>query len=257
MMMGGGDEAATPAATPTPTPTGGGSTGGGSTTPVAAEDPCEPACANGGSCSDGVCTCVAGSWLNGGMWGGASCEDAPACSACGSDDYCGAEAGCDPNVPPEPVVAELIFSADVESAMLEPGSQARAQFENSLATDISSALGISPANIIIISLNGGSLAVKFAIVPDANFQQVEGSADTSGYAFQPAELLDDLAAMVADDTSTLNAAFAEKNLGTVQNTVQAITTVDVSGEYYHGPSVSSLVMIAPAHTPAVACVHAQ
>jgi hypothetical protein len=86
---------------------------------------------------------------------------------------------------------------------------------------------------------------------------VEGSADTSGYAFQPAELLDDLAAMVADDTSTLNAAFAEKNLGTVQNTVQAITTVDVSGEYYHGPSVSSLVMIAPAHTPAVACVHAQ
>ena len=168
--------------------------------PPAPPPVCTPPCANGGSCREGgTCLCpgeidgtgpLANVWRNGAVWLGDTCEEAPPCSVCGADPYCGLQEGCDPSTPPEPVVAEFAFNADLPAEDIAPGSPARAQFEQAFATDLSNALNIPADNIVVISINGGSTIVKFAILPDANYQTVEGG--TGQYAFLPAEKLAEL-----------------------------------------------------------------
>jgi hypothetical protein len=194
-------------------------------------------CFNGGACDTSLdppaCVCSGGAlYLNGNTWMGPTCEDRPACSFCGADEYCGLEPNCDPSDPPVAVVAELTFPVDIESVGAE-GTETRARFESDFADDVSTALGISAENIIVISITGGSITIEFAIVPDSNFQIVDGG--DGQFAFDPAERLTQLAAMVDDPESALytteGSTFAE--LGEPTNTPVAIPIelLDDSGKF--------------------------
>ena len=193
-------------------------------------------CFNGGTCDSNAdppaCACTGGgSLLNGAIWEGPTCEDRPACSFCGADSYCGQQPNCDPSDPPDPVIAELTFEVAIETVG-EEGSGARARFESDFANDISTALGISAESIVVIGITGGSVTIQFAILPDANFQLVDG---TDGqFAFDPADKLTQLAAMVADPGSDLYTKEGSKflELGQPINTPAAIPAASqgTSGE---------------------------
>lgn len=166
-------------------------------------------------------------WLNGALWEGSSCDDRPACSYCGAQAYCGLEAGCDPAIPPEPVVAVLSFGSNIEAADIAPGSQARAQFEAAFAADVATALNIPAENIVVLSIDGGSITVQFAILPDANFQRVDGSVGQ--YAFLPEAKLQELAEKAAQPG--LFATLSEvANVGEVVSVPTVIAQPDNTGE---------------------------
>ena len=122
------------------------------------------------------------------------------CSACGASPYCGAEPGCDPMVPPEPVVAQLTFAVDI-SLLGDTGSRQRRQFEGGFVSDMAAALGIPSGSILVLAVSAGSVRVDFAILPDANFQAVDGGGGQ--YAYDPADKLVALVQLVADPASSL------------------------------------------------------
>ena len=97
---------------------------------------------------------------------------------------------------------------------------------------MSAALGISES-IVVISITGGSITIEFAIVPDSNFQVVDGS--DGQFAFDPAEKLIELAAMVDNPESELYTAEGSKfaDLGLPTNTPVALPTasLDESGKF--------------------------
>jgi hypothetical protein len=97
---------------------------------------------------------------------------------------------------------------------------------------MSTALGINAESIVVIGITGGSVTIQFAILPDANFQLVDG---TDGqFAFDPADKLTQLAAMVADPGSDLYTKEGSKfiELGQPINTPAAIPAASqgASGE---------------------------
>jgi hypothetical protein len=248
VMSGGDDETAAPAPPPAAAP---------GPAPVSTPGPppsCDPSCENGGTCTaDGTCACtgdidgtgpLSSVWLTGATWEGPSCADRPACSLCGttSPPYCGLEAGCDPTSPPQPVVATLSFGSSIEAADIAPGSEARAAFENAFAADVSAALNIPAENIVVISIDGGSILVEFAILPDANFQQVDGS--DGQYAFVPEEKLAELATKAAEPG--LFAGLAEvADIGEVVSVPAAVAAPDNTGE----PTTTTLLGLLFARAP--------
>ena len=193
-------------------------------------------CFNGGACDTSVdppaCACTGGAmYLNGATWEGPTCEDRPPCSFCGADSYCGLEPHCDPSDPPEPVIAEVTFGVDIASVGLE-GTADRAAFESNFANEMSSALDISAESIVVLSIAPGSITIEFAIVPDSNFQMVDGA--DGQFAFDPAEKLVQLAAMLADPQSELRAegsTFAALGAPVSHPVAIPSAQLDVTGKY--------------------------
>ena len=120
------------------------------------------------------------------------CDTEPPCAVCGAVPYCGTTPNCDPLVPPDPVVAELIFDVDIDSLNLP-------QFEQGFSQELARALEVPANSIIVLSVSGGSIAVRFSIVPEANFN----STGTGGYSYDPRDKLADLQAMIQSADSVL------------------------------------------------------
>jgi hypothetical protein len=156
-------------------------------------------------------------FTGGEVWGGDMCDGRPVCGVCGAPGYCGPNAGCDPTVPPEPVVAQLSFAATTESVG-EDGSFARQQFERGFASDMAFALSVDPSYIIVLSISPGNVVIDFAILPDANFQVSTVEGRDGGYAYDPADKLVQLTAMLSDTSAP--PVFAD--LGAPINTPVAI-----------------------------------
>ena len=244
MMMGGDDEPAPPpppAVTSTPAPAGPAPPGPPVVITVPGPPP-PPLSCTGHGCIHGDCTetpatasgytCVCTNMVepaaapgtlvpftNGAVWMGEMCDERPACGVCGADVYCGPDVGCDPAVPPEPVLVQLVFPGDIAS-LGDADSREMRQFTTGFASDMAAALEIPPANIMVLSVTGGSINVDFAILPDANYQVVEGSAGQ--YAYDPADKLAALVQLVADSNSTLMHTGTFSTLGAPTNVPAAI-----------------------------------
>jgi hypothetical protein len=127
------------------------------------------------------------------LWIGDMCDTLPQCAVCGATPYCGVTPNCDPLIPPDPVISELTFNVDIDPADLGP------RFERGFARDLGRALEVPADSIIVLSISGGSITVRFAIVPEANFN----STGTGGYSYDPRDKLAALQVMVQDPDSVL------------------------------------------------------
>ena len=82
------------------------------------------------------------------------------------------EAGEDSCPPANSLAAAL--ELDVDIASIEAGTDERDDFESSFRTDMAAALGgISADRIQIISIEGGSVIVKFVVLPAANGRPID------------------------------------------------------------------------------------
>jgi hypothetical protein len=91
------------------------------------------------------------------------------------------------------VVAELSFNVDIDPAELGP------QFEQGFSQDLGRVLEVPANSIIVLSISGGSITVRFSIVPEANFN----STGSGGYSYDPNDKLADLQAMIQSPDSVL------------------------------------------------------
>ena len=73
--------------------------------------------------------------------------------------------------------------------------------KNKFAENVGSALNIPPGNVIVISIDPSSIKVTFSILPDSNFQVVDGS--DGQFSYDPADKLLQLASLAANSTSAL------------------------------------------------------
>jgi hypothetical protein len=168
------------------------------TAPPPAPTPC-----NGHACNHGECVAAGNTYtcacelivpsIPTSRWIGDMCDTEPPCAVCGAVPYCGSSPNCDPLVPPEPVVAELSFNVDIDPAELGP------QFEQGFSQDLGRALEVPANSIIVLSISGGSITVRFSIVPEANFN----STGSGGYSYDPNDKLADLQAMIQSPDSVL------------------------------------------------------
>ncbi len=170
------------------------------------------------------------------------CDTLPPCAVCGATPYCGLTPNCDPLIPPEPVISDLTFNVDIDPAELGP------QFEQSFARDLGRALEVPADSIIVLSISGGSITVRFAIVPEANFN----STGTGGYSYDPSDKLAALQAMVQDPNSVL---FTQSDGVFSDMPLAPIIPLDITDALDSSGATPAFPCSLPRHAPALRRVH--